>query len=85
MERFFTLNGIDYIARLYTSPNGNSVYGEIVCRETGERPRKKMKGIVREYLRQHGIDISTDRRIETTHSAVRKLINFLEEAENYGS
>jgi hypothetical protein len=81
VERCFSLNGEDYIARLYNPPNGNSIYGEVVYKETGERPRN-MKGVVREYLRPHGIDISTDANVETTHSAVRQLIAFLDRNEN---
>lgn len=40
-----------------------------------------MKGIVRKFLAPRGISISTDARVEVTHSAVRKLIDYLEKEE----
>jgi hypothetical protein len=81
VERCFSLNGNDYIARLYNPPNKSSIYGEVVYKETGERP-ENMKGVVREYLKPYGIDISPDANVETTHSAVRQLIAFLDRNGN---
>lgn len=66
----FTLDGVQYIARLYTPRGRSDTYGEVVYSANGERPFN-MKGIVRKFLAPRGISISTDARFEVTHSAVR--------------
>lgn len=75
----FTLDGVQYIARLYIPQGRSGTYGEVVYSANGERP-SNMKGIVREFLAPRGISISTDERV-ATHSAVRKLIDYLEKEE----
>lgn len=70
----FLYNGVEYIARLY-HPNGKSyVYGEIVYKETGARPYRKMRDIARQYLKPYGINIQTHANSNVTHIAVEKLI-----------
>lgn len=76
-EKTFSLDGKNYIARLYNANGKSSIYGEIVYQDNGKRP-KNMKNVAREFLKQFNTEISTDARIETTHSAVKKLIDLLE-------
>jgi len=76
-ERDFVLNGREYTARLYVPEGKSTTYGEVVYKDTQKRPGN-MKNAVRQYLRPYGIDISTNANEETTHSAVKKLIDFLE-------
>ena len=77
IEIEFELNNVVYIARKYTPKDTGYTYWEIVEKLTDKRPKN-----IKDIVRQFGIEVSTDANIETTHSAVKKLIGFLEKRQN---
>lgn len=79
-EKQFVFKETKYIARLYYHNNKPSLYGEVVYKKNNQRVNN-MKNLAREFLSQYKINISKDAKIETTHSAVKKLIKKLEENE----
>jgi len=68
-----------YIARLYKLEGNNHVFGEILLKDN-LRQKLNMKNIAREYLHRFNIKIPTSSNINT-HTAVKKLIEILEENE----
>ncbi len=75
MKKSFLCEGKKYIARKYSPKGRASIYGEIVLKDTDERPLKPMKAIAREYLAPYGIEVSTVASVMTTHMAVNILID----------
>lgn len=75
----FSFEGIEYTARLYHPQGKNLVYGEIVYKENGERPYRKMRDIARQYLKPYRIEIPTEASSNVTHVAVKKLIAVIRE------
>jgi hypothetical protein len=75
-EKEFTYEKEGYIARTYIPDGKSSVYGEIVHKNNGRRP-DNMKGIARQFLKPHGIEISTDARVMITHKAVKILMQYI--------
>lgn len=67
---------------MYCPARKSGLYGEIVIKESGERPYRKMKRIAREYLRPYGIDVPTDAKTMVTHNAVQKLIEVIRAHKN---
>lgn len=75
-EKNFSLNGNQFIARLYRPNNKKSIYGEIVFKNGGNRP-ENMKDIVRQYLKPYNVEISTDANKMVTHRAVKILMDYI--------
>ena len=73
-EKIFISDNKEYVARLYKPKDNSSVYGGIF---DGDTKCKNMKSIVREYLKANGVQETLDVSVPT-HSAVKKLIDFLE-------
>lgn len=78
----FSFAGVSYIARLYHPAGKTAVYGEIVYKETYERPNGKMRDIARKYLKPYGVKIQTSSKKDVTHVAVRKLIEKIREVKD---
>ena len=76
-EKEFSLNNIQYIARVFIPEGKTTHYGEIVYKNNGQRPENKMKDIVRQYLMQFNVEISADSNVMTTHKAVRLLMRYI--------
>ncbi len=77
-EKDFVFNEIKYTARLYVHENKPMLYGEIVYSENNQRVHN-MKGLARDFLKPHGINVPTDAKTMVTHNAVALLIKTLEE------